>query len=232
MVDTRRLEQIIAYHFQDPSKLETALTHSSYANEMQVNRRENNKRYEFLGDAVLELTVSDYLFAQHPEFPEGKLTKKRASIVCEQTLFLCAQKISLGQFLYLGKGEENTGGRKRPSVLSDAFEALIGAIYLDGGMDSAVDFINRFVLCNLREIELFYDCKTTLQELVQSSYAQPLHYRLVREEGPDHAKRFITEALLGGQVIGTGEGSTKKASEQAAAYHAILKLNGQETPCI
>ena len=218
------LEKTIGYQFKDITKLQTALTHSSYANEMQINKRDNNERFEFLGDAVLELTVSDYLFANYPDFPEGKLTKKRASIVCEQTLYLCAKKFDLGSFLFLGKGEEHTGGRTRPSVVSDAMEALIGAIYLDGGMKKAVDFINQFILFNIRELELFYDCKTSLQELVQSKYDELLSYQLIKEEGPDHDKRFITQAMLGSKVIGTGEGHTKKASEQDAAYHALLKL--------
>lgn len=217
-------EKKIEYCFQDKNKLLTALTHSSYANEMQVNKVECNERYEFLGDAVLELSVSDYLFKHHENYPEGKLTKKRASIVCEPTLFLCAEKIDLGSYLLLGKGEERTGGRKRPSVVSDAMEALIGAIYLDGGIDSAVTFVHKHILNHIDEIELFFDCKTSLQELVQSEYTDTLKYVPVREEGPDHNKIFITQAVLGNRVLSEGQGHTKKASEQDAAYKALKKL--------
>lgn len=218
------LQSKIGYWFTDIEKLKTAMTHSSYSNEMQVNKRQCNERYEFLGDAVLELAVSDFLFKKYKDFPEGKLTKKRASIVCEPTLFICAEKIELGNYLYLGKGEDLTGGRKRPSVVSDAMEALIGAIYLDGGKEQAFAFISRFILDNLDELELFFDCKTSLQELVQSKYEDTLKYVLVKAEGPDHDKNFITQAVLGNKVLSVGEGHTKKASEQDAAYKALKNL--------
>lgn len=224
MKDFTILEKSIGYHFNDINKLSTALTHSSYANELQTKKRECNERYEFLGDAVLELAVSDYLFSKYKDYPEGKLTKTRASIVCEPTLFACAEKINLGEFLLLGKGEDKSGGRKRPSVVSDAMEALIGAIYLDGGKDNAFLFIDKFILKHIDELELFFDCKTSLQEVVQGRFNEELKYVLVKEEGPDHDKLFITEVLLGNSSLGIGEGRTKKASEQDAAYKALKKL--------
>lgn len=218
------LEAKIDYSFNDIEKLKTAMTHSSFANEMQINKRQCNERYEFLGDAVLELAVSDYLFKRYEDQPEGQLTKKRASIVCESTLFMCAEKISLGDYLYLGKGEEHTGGRKRPSVVSDAMEALIGAIYLDGGKEAAFTFIDKHILTFIDELELFFDCKTSLQELVQANYNEDLKYVLISAEGPDHDKNFITQAMLGNNVLSSGEGRTKKASEQDAAFKALKKL--------
>lgn len=219
-----KLEAKISYSFKDKEKLRTALTHSSYSNEMQINKRQCNERYEFLGDAVLELTVSDFLFKKYSDCPEGELTKKRASIVCEPTLYLCAEKISLGKYLFLGKGEERTGGRKRPSVVSDAFEALIGAIYLDGGINEAITFVNNYVLAHLDELELFFDCKTSLQEFVQANFGENIKYVLVSADGPDHDKIFVTQAVLGNEVLSFGEGRTKKASEQDAAYKALKKL--------
>lgn len=224
MKDFAVLEKSIGYKFNDINKLSIALTHSSYVNELQIQKRECNERYEFLGDAVLELAVSDYLFNKYKEYPEGKLTKTRASIVCEQTLFACAEKINLGDFLLLGKGEDRSGGRKRPSVVSDAMEALIGAIYLDSGKKSAFEFIDRFILKHIDELELFFDCKTSLQEVVQGKFNKELKYVLVKEDGPDHDKVFVTEVLLGDESLGLGEGRTKKASEQDAAYKALKKI--------
>lgn len=224
MCDFESLEKTIGYCFADKDKLTIALTHSSYANERHINKYECNERYEFLGDAVLELSVSDFLFRNYKNYPEGKLTKTRASIVCEPTLFLCAEKINLGVYLLLGKGEDQTGGRQRPSVVSDAMEALIGAIYLDGGIEPAFKFIQKFILDNIDEIELFHDCKTTLQELIQGKYNEQLKYVLIKEDGPDHNKIFVTRAVLGNRVLSEGVGHTKKSSEQDAAFKALKKL--------
>ena len=185
-----------------------------------------------MGDAVLELISSDYLFAKYPETPEGVLTKKRASMVCEPTLALCARKIPLGDYLLLGKGEDATGGRKRDSIVSDAMEALIGAIYLDGGFANAKEFIDRFILNDIENKQLFYDSKTTLQEIVQGSYDDDVRYELVKEEGPDHNKSFYVHALLGSTVLGEGTGHTKKAAEQQAAYCAIKNLKSKGGLCI
>ena len=218
------LEKIIGYTFKKTELLVNALTHSSYANEHHISYTGNNERLEFLGDAVLEVTSSEFLFHRYPELPEGELTKKRASMVCEPTLALCAREIPLGEYLLLGKGEEATGGRKRDSVVSDAMEALIGAIYLDGGFANAKEFIYKFILNDIENKQLFYDSKTTLQEIVQGQYEQDVRYVLVKEEGPDHNKSFYVEAILGNQRLGEGCGHTKKAAEQQAAYSAIKKL--------
>ena len=218
------LEKKIQYKFQDFGLLEMAMRHSSYANEHHMERLECNERLEFLGDAVLELVSSDYLFHNYNEYPEGELTKLRASIVCEQSLAMCAEAISLGKYLRLGNGEDSTGGRLRASITSDAMEALIGAIYLDGGFEHAKTFIHKFILTDIEHKKLFYDCKTSLQEVVQGHYEEELNYRLISEEGPDHDKRFSVEARIGERVIGTGIGHTKKAAEQEAAYQALLLL--------
>ena len=225
-----KLEQQIGYTFQNKVLLKQAMTHSSYSNEQRFSRVSNNERLEFLGDAVLELVSSDFLYHQYPDLPEGELTKLRASMVCEPTLALCAADIQLGSYLLLGKGEDATGGRNRDSITSDAMEALIGAIYEDGGFASAKEFIDRFVLNDVKNKKLFYDSKTILQEIVQRDYKEPLHYEIVGEFGPDHAKTFEVCAMIGEQVIGQGSGRTKKSAQQKAAYQAILRLqaDGEE----
>lgn len=215
----------IEYTFKDVSLLRTALTHSSYANENRSLNLEYNERIEFLGDAVLELITSEYLYGITPGMPEGKMTRTRASIVCEATLALCAEELSLGKYLLLGRGEEITGGRSRASVISDAMEALIGAIYIDGGIDKAKEFIHRFVLTDLDNKKLFTDSKTILQELVQSSHERmELCYKIISEDGPDHNKIYTVAAFINGDEVGRGNGRTKKAAEQSAAYKAILEL--------
>ena len=219
-----KLEKRIGYSFQDKKLLEHAMIHSSYANEHHLGKLGCNERLEFLGDAVLEVVSSDFLFRTFPEMPEGDMTKTRASLVCESTLAFCAQEIDLGGFLLLGKGEDATGGRGRDSVVSDAMEALIGAIYLDGGFANAKEFIHCFVLNNVEHMQLFYDSKTILQEMVQGGQEKGIVYQLVGEEGPDHNKSFRVEVVIGGEAFGCGIGRTKKAAEQEAAYQAILKL--------
>lgn len=221
-------QNVIGYHFENRNLLRQALTHSSYANEKHMHKLSDNERLEFLGDAVLEIISSEYLFENYPNLPEGDLTKLRASIVCEPTLALCTKEIDLGKYLYLGKGEDMTGGRGRKSILSDAMEAVIGAIYLDGGFASAKEFILKFILTDIEHKQLFYDSKTILQEMVQALHQEELGYRLIKEEGPDHNKLFVVEALMGERVIGQGEGRTKKAAEQEAAYHGILELKKEE----
>lgn len=220
----QELEKKIGYTFQNKSLFQQAIMHSSYANERHLNKLECNERLEFLGDAVLELVSSEFLYEKHPEMPEGNMTKTRASMVCEPTLAYCAGDISLGDFLLLGKGEEITGGRKRDSVVSDALEALIGAIYLDGGFTNAKEFINRFILNDMEHKKLFFDSKTILQEIVQGQFEEALNYQLIREDGPDHNKNFEVAARIGEQEIGRGCGRTKKAAEQLAAYNGILKI--------
>ena len=218
------LEQKIGYRFSDFSYLEHAMRHSSYCNEQKMARFMNNERLEFLGDAVLELVTSEFLYLNYPTMPEGEATRKRASMVCEQTLALCAKEIELGSYLYLGKGEDHTGGRERASVISDALEALIGAIYLDGGFTSAKEFVERFILNGIEEKQLFFDSKTIFQEMMQSITTEPIHYKMVGEEGPDHCKTFTVELFVGDRSAGIGSGKSKKAAEQAAAYDAIKKI--------
>ncbi|HCD46660.1 MAG TPA: ribonuclease III [Lachnoclostridium sp.] len=227
----KELEERIDYRFSDRRLMTQAMTHSSYANEHRLNKLECNERLEFLGDSVLEVVSSDCLYHKYPERPEGDLTKIRASIVCEPTLAYCAEDIRLGEYLLLGRGEEATGGRGRASIVSDAMEALIGAIYLDGGFANAKEFILRFIMNDLEHKQLFYDSKTILQEIVQSKTEEPLSYELLREEGPDHNNVFEAQVLIGQEIIGQGTGRTKKAAEQVAAYHGILSLKNMETPC-
>ena len=188
----KELEQKIGYVFKDKSLIERALMHSSYTNEKHLKKYECNERLEFLGDAVLELVSSAYLFNEFPKVSEGELTKTRASMVCEPALAFCARDLDLGEYLLLGKGEDATGGRKRESVTSDAMEALIGEIYLDGGFANAKEFIHRFILKDLENKKLFFDSKTILQEIVQENGTQPLEYILTKEEGQDHNKNFIS----------------------------------------
>ena len=223
------LEERIGYQFKDKRLFSQAMTHSSFANERHWSHSRCNERLEFLGDAVLELVTSDFLYRKYETEPEGTLTKTRASIVCEPTLAYCAADIELGEYLLLGNGEEATGGRRRNSVVSDAFEALIGAIYLDGGFASAKEFIHRFVLNDVEHKKLFYDSKTILQEMIQSKGgAGQLVYDLLKEEGPDHNKYYEVCARVADRVLGSGGGRTKKAAEQVAAYNAILTLKAEE----
>ncbi len=228
MSKIQELEKKIDYQFQNPRLLRQALTHSSYANEKHLKKHSDNERLEFLGDAVLEVISSEFLFKNYPNLPEGELTKLRASLVCEPTLALCTAEIDLGSYLYLGKGEDLTGGRNRKSILSDAMEAVIGAIYLDGGFEAAKAYIYRFILVDIEHKKLFHDSKTILQEVVQGNYKEELHYELIGEEGPDHDKSFKVEAKIGERVIGHGSGHTKKAAEQEAAYEALLKLQAEK----
>ncbi len=216
-------EKKIGYQFADTELLVTALTHSSYSNEKRLKRYGCNERLEFLGDAVLELVSSEYIYLLHPKKPEGDLSRIRASYVCEPTLALCAREIGLGDYILLGKGEDMTGGRERDSILSDAMEATIGAVYLDGGFFKAKEYVERFVLKDIEKKKLFYDSKTYLQEIVQRDHEQ-LEYVLLREEGPDHNKSFYVGIRLDGKQIAEASGRTKKKAEQAAAYQAILLL--------
>lgn len=218
------LEERIGYRFQNIALLKQAITHSSFTNEQKINKMKDYERLEFLGDAVLELVSSEFLFCEYEGKREGELTKMRASMVCEPSLAFCARDLELGEFLLLGKGEENTGGRKRDSITSDAMEAVIGAIYLDGGMEKAKEFIYRFILSDLEEKQLFYDSKTNLQEVIQGKLKKEFHYELMDETGPEHDKVFFVEVVMEGEIIGKGQGRTKKAAEQEAAYEALLLL--------
>ena len=219
------LEEELGYTFQNQALLENALTHSSCANESR-GKLQSNERLEFLGDSILGMVVADHLYRNHPDLPEGELTRTRAALVCEESLVEVAAQLHLGEYLRLGRGEEAGGGRRRPSIQADAVEAVLAAVYLDGGIGSARKIIQRFILC--REIEGLNssrDYKTALQELVQRESGQVLKYRLTGEEGPDHDKRFFVEVDLNGAPLGSGKGHSKKEAEQMAAKAAIAKLN-------
>ena len=218
------LEGKIGYTFRDRSLLVLALTHTSFANEAHSGHLGSNERLEFLGDAVLELVSSDFFYREKPKLSEGELTKLRASFVCEPALAYCAEQIPLSPYLLLGRGEEMTGGRLRPSIVSDAMEAVIGAIYLDGGLTPARAYIDRFILNDIEGKRYFYDAKTILQEEIQKDKDAVLSYELRGEEGPEHLKRFTVAALRDGVPLAEGEGSSKKEAEQRAAYAALLAL--------
>ena len=225
--DLSLLEERIGYTFKNKDLLRQALTHSSYANERRINKVGNYERLEFLGDAVLELVSSEFLYREHSQLSEGNLTKLRASMVCEPALAFCARDIRLEEFILLGKGEENTGGRKRDSITSDVMEAVIGAIYLDGGMAPARAYIDRFILSDLEHKRLFYDSKSNLQEIAQGKLKKDLEYELLDVQGPEHNQTFRVQVRMGEEVLGTGEGHTKKAAEQQAAYEALLLLQSR-----
>ena len=222
-----QLQKKLEYAFFDPTLLETAMNHSSYANEHRNEGVESNERLEFLGDSVLGFVTAEYLYARHPDMPEGDLTRIRAALVCEKSLHEAAVRLGLGDHLRLGKGEELGGGRQRPSILADATEAVFAAVYLDGGMAAASSMIHRVLLDWQKEEvveEKRRDYKTTLQELVQRRATGELHYRMVREDGPDHCKTFVAEALVNGVAVSTGEGRSKKEAEQMAAKAALETL--------
>ena len=224
----KTLEERLGYQFKNRALLENALTHSSYANEHREAGLTSNERLEFLGDSVLGMVVADHLFREHPDMPEGELTRTRAALVCEGSLVEVARNLELGKYLRLGKGEDAGGGRERPSILADATEAVLAALYLDGGIAQARRAIRTLILGNEEEMSASRDYKTALQELVQRESGRTLHYRLVGESGPDHAKCFSVEVELDGVTVGAGEGRTKKAAEQNAARAAIDALgNGK-----
>ena len=226
----QELERKLNYTFRNPALLSEALSHSSYANEHRTAHLNSNERLEFLGDSVLGFVTAEFLFVQHPDLPEGDLTRIRAALVCEQSLYEVARKLELGKYLKLGRGEEAGGGRERTSILADATEAVFAAVYLDGGITAASQLIHRVLLDVEREEvveERRKDYKTALLELVQRQADQVLTYRMIGEQGPDHAKTFQAEVLLNGEPLGTGSGHSKKEAEQAAAK-AALKILGAE----
>ena len=216
-------ESVIGYEFKDKELLKIALTHSSYANENKMPV--NNERLEFLGDSVLGFVTAEYLFSEFKGRPEGELTKLRAAVVCEKSLFRFAEKISLGQYIFMGKGEEHSGGRNRPSIVSDAFEAVIAAMYIDGGFDAVRPYILGFIKDAVKREASFKDNKSLLQEEIQKNKGNTLVYEEIGESGPDHEKVFSFVVKLNGKVIGEGQGKTKKEAEQAAAGDALLKLD-------
>ena len=219
------LETAIGYRFKNITLLQNALTHSSYANEHWHDSLKSNERLEFLGDSILGMVVAEHLYRNFPNRLEGDLTRMRADMVCESSLARIAQQVDLGKYLLLGNGEEQSGGRNRPSILADAVEAVLAACFLDGGMTAAQSLIQRFVLCNVPVKALQnLDYKTSLQELVQQKKDQHISYRLIGESGPDHDKEFTVEVSLNGEVVGKGIGSSKKRAEQDAARMAIQNL--------
>lgn len=224
------LQKTIGYTFNNTNLLKNALTHSSFSNEKHWNAETCNERLEFLGDAVLELVSSEFIFSENPHMEEGKMTKMRASLVCEPSLATSAREIRLGDYLYLGKGEYRTGGNKRDSILSDAFEAVIGALYLDGGYEVARAFILQYVLSDIDKKQLFYDSKTILQEIVQGKIhgATKITYPVLKEIGPDHDKQFEVCCMVNDKKYGTGCGKTKKSAEQKAAYETILLMRQEK----
>ncbi len=213
-------EEIIGYKFSDISLLQTALTHSSYANEKQLSG-DCNERLEFLGDSVLGVITAEYFYHNHNNLPEGEMTKRRAACACEKSLYGFAKDINLGKYILLGRGEEHTGGRNRASILADAFEAVIAAVYLDGGLENARKFVLDFVKKAASQQMSFVDYKTELQEIIQKNPDEHLSYVLVGESGPDHDKRFEVEVNLNSNVIGYGKGRSKKIAEQQAAKQAL-----------
>ncbi len=222
----RQLEEKLQYHYKDRALLETALTHSSYANERKDSSRESNERLEFLGDSVLGVVVAEHLFLHYPDMPEGQMTRQRAELVCEHSLVQVARALDLGAYLRLGRGEEHTGGRSRPSILADCVEAVIASLYLDGGFAVAKAFIEKHILANLGKDtpQGSSDYKTELQELIQRKSGQSLSYQLLSESGPDHCKVFTAQVCLNGEPVGRGSGRTKKEAEQAAACCALEAL--------
>ena len=230
MEDFSEFQKIIGYQFKDICNLKTALTHSSFVNELKDGKGDisDNERYEFFGDAILEFFVSDYLFKKYKNSQEGDLTKIRASMVCEQSLFLCAKEIRLGEFLIMGKGENASGGRGRASILSDAFEALTAAIYIDSGEAEVKKFLEEHFLKVLDNRQLFFDAKTKLQEVIQKKNDSVLEYVLVSESGPSHNKTFVMTAVLNGKEIGRGTGRSKKLAQQDAAVSALKYLKGPD----
>ena len=222
------LEEGIGYTFRDKALLTRALTHSSYANEHKLGRGGDYERWEFLGDAVLEMVTSRYLFDHFPDMREGEMTRFRASLVCEEALFACEAQIGLKSHLRLGKGEEAQGGRDNPSIRADVMEAMIGAIFLDSGIDDATSFIHRFILNDVGNEMKITDAKTTLQEMVQGKGIGRIRYRLVRTDGPEHDKTFTSAVFLDERNIGEGSGKNKKSAEQAAALQAIRTLEEEQ----
>lgn len=226
-LNLEEFERKISYTFSDKNLLILALTHSSYANEIKKGGHENNERLEFLGDAVLDMAVSEYMYRHFPKMPEGELTKLRAAVVCEGSLAELSGRLGIGRSMLLGKGEESTGGRTRDSILADAFEAIIGAICIDGGVNAAIEYVMHFMVDRIEHTKSTFrslDCKTHLQEVIQKISKIPLHYAIVDEHGPDHNKIFVAEVTHEGRVLGRGSGKSKKEAEQNAANNALEQM--------
>ncbi len=225
LLDFSAFEEMIDYHFSDRKLLERALTHSSYANEKLINNIGDYERLEFLGDAVLELAVSRFLFENYPEKKEGEMTRTRAALVCEPTLAGCAREFGLPKYILFGKGEEACGGRDRDSILCDVFEAVAGAIYVDGGFENAEKYISRFLLSGWEHRVLFTDSKTILQEEIQKR-GGTICYENISEEGPSNNRTYVEELVIDGKAVGRGTGASRKSAQQKAAYEYLCRLKG------
>ncbi|KAA9004147.1 ribonuclease III [Paenibacillus spiritus] len=230
--DLKQLERQLDIRFHDSSLLKQAFTHASYVNEHRFHQHQDNERLEFLGDAVLELTVSEYLYTLLPDRPEGELTKLRAAIVCEPSLVKFAEHLGFGRFVLLGKGEEQTGGRTRPALLADVFESFVGALYLDQGLEAVRGFLNQHVFPKVEtggKLQVgVSDFKTELQELIQHHGLGNLEYRIIEERGPAHEREFVSEVMMSGRSLGRGSGRSKKEAEQQAAAAALQQLRASE----
>jgi ribonuclease-3 len=226
--DIGELQNLIGYSFKNEELILRALTHSSFCNEQLIGNAGDYERLEFLGDAVLEAVSSAFLFERYPGKKEGELSKIRASMVCEPSLAFCARDLKLGSFIRLGKGEERTGGRERDSIISDVMEAIVGAIFLDGGFDKASEFIHRFILSDLENKQLFFDSKSNLQEYVAKNLKKELEYVTEELTGENNEKIFRSVVVIGGEEVADGSGRSKKASQQEAAYNALLKIRSTD----
>jgi ribonuclease-3 len=225
--DISKFEQLIGYTFKNKDLIIQAFTHSSFVNEQKINKKPDYERLEFLGDAVLEMISSAFLFKKYPDKKEGEMSKIRASLVCEPALAFDSEQLELKNYIQLGKGEEATGGRNKDSIISDVMEAVIGALFLDGGIDEAKKFIDNYVLTNADSMQMFSDSKSILQELVQGESLGEIRYEICGESGPEHDKIFEVRVFVGDRNLGEGTGKTKKAAEQNAAYQAVLVLKNR-----
>ena len=226
--EIQKFEQIIGYTFRDKALITQAFTHSSFVNEQKINKRPDYERLEFLGDAVLEMLSSAYLYRSFPDKKEGEMSKMRASLVCEPALAYDAEALDLKSYIQLGKGEEATGGRNKESIIADVMEAVIGALYLDGGIQQSKRFVDTYVLSNIDAVQMFVDSKSILQELAQGENLGDIMYEICGESGPEHDKIFEVRVFVGEKKLGEGSGKTKKAAEQQAAYQAVLALKNQK----
>ena len=226
--DISRFEQLIGYTFRDKALITQAFTHSSFVNEKKINKHPDYERLEFLGDAVLEMLSSSFLYRSFPDKKEGEMSKMRASLVCEPALAYDAEAINLKSYIQLGKGEEQTGGRNRESIIADVMEAVIGALYLDGGIQEAKRFVDAYVLSNIEAVQMFVDSKSMLQEMTQGENLGEIKYEICGESGPEHDKIFEVRVFVGEKKLGEGAGKTKKAAEQQAAYQAVRALKDQK----
>lgn len=226
--DILKFEQKIGYTFRDKALITQALTHSSFVNEQKINKKPDYERLEFLGDAVLEMLSSAFLYRSFPEKKEGEMSKMRASLVCEPALAYDSDALELRNFIQLGKGEEATGGRNKESIIADVMEAVIGALYLDGGIQEAKRYVDTYVLSNIDAVQMFVDSKSILQEIAQGENLGEIKYEICGESGPEHDKIFEVRVFVGEKKLGEGAGKTKKAAEQQAAYQAVLVLKNQK----